>query len=225
MDMSKTMKAIVAYVSYFLCSVLATTITQSFQIKNGLIVSFLFDLVFLIGIIYAYRDNLKKDIRKLKAKQEKSKFYIVKTILCWVAIIFVFNIVMGMLTELIFPTTDLDANTSAMFALKEESMFYAIFKSMIFAIVAEEILFRESISDIISNKALFVVISAIVYTFMNFAFSGFESSNIILNILTYFLPALLFSTAYVKNDSNIIVLMLIKFAYNLIPLTIMLLGL
>ena len=99
---------------------------------------------------------------------------------------------------------------------------YKIFKTMVFAIVAEELIFRESISDVIKNKWVFILVSASVYTLINFAFVGFSSKTIVLDILSYFLPALLFSYAYTKYNNNIILLMLIKFTYQLVPLTLLL---
>jgi len=94
---------------------------------------------------------------------------------------------------------------------------------MCFSIVAEELLFRESLSKCVDNNILFVLISAIVYTAMNFVFTT-ESIDFI-QLLAYFLPALVFSTIYIKTERNIIIVMLVKFVYNLIPFTILLLGL
>ena len=185
--------------------------------------SFLADLIFLICIVFAYRDNLKKDFENLKKDYKISS--IIKTIIIWVVIIFVFNILMGAITEMIYPNMATDDNTNAMSTLFKTSMSYSLFKTMIFAVVAEELLYRESISDVVKNKYIFIVISSIVYTIMNFIFVGFESDIIVMDILSYFLPALLFSTAYVKNNNNIIILMLIKFTYNLIPTIIYLLQL
>ena len=150
---------------------------------------------------------------------------IIKTVIIWVVIIFVSTILMGAITEMIYPNMAADDNTNAITSLLDASTFYTIFKTMIFAVVAEELLYRESISDVVKNKYLFVVISSIIYTIMNFIFVGFESNIIAMYVLIYFLPALLCSTAYVKNNNNIIILMLIKFFYNLIPLIILLSGL
>ena len=219
----KLIKTLLVFISYLLYSNVISVLLSTFKITNTTMISFLADLIFLICIIFVYRDNLKNDFENLKKDYKVSK--IIKTVIIWVVIIFVFNILMGAITEIIYPNMERDDNTNAIFSLLDVSTFYTIFKTMIFAVVAEELLYRESISDVVKNKYLFVIISSIIYTFLNFIFVGFQSVNIIIYILSYFLPALLFSTAYVKNNNNIIILMLIKFFYNLIPLIILLSGL
>ena len=219
----KLIKTLLVFISYLLYSNVISVVFSTFKITNTTMISFLADLIFLVCIIFVYRDNLKNDFENLKKDYKISN--IIKTVIIWVVIIFVFNILMGAITEMICPNMIVDDNTNAITSLLDASTFYTIFKAMIFAVVAEELLYRESISDVVKNKYLFVVISSIIYTFLNFIFVGFQSVNIIIYILSYFLPALLFSTAYVKNNNNIIILMLIKFFYNLIPLIILLSGL
>ena len=219
----KLIKTLLVFISYLLYSNVISIVLSTFKITNATMLSFLADLIFLICIVFAYRDNLKKDFENLKKDYKISS--IIKTIIIWVVIIFVFNILMGAITEMIYPNMATDDNTNAMSTLFKTSMSYSLFKTMSFAVVAEELLYRESISDVVKNKYIFIVISSIVYTIMNFIFVGFESDIIVMDILSYFLPALLFSTAYVKNNNNIIILMLIKFTYNLIPTIIYLLQL
>lgn len=219
----KLIKTLLVFISYLLYSNVISVIFSTFKITNTTMISFLADLIFLICIIFVYRDNLKKDFENLKKDYKISS--IIKTVIIWVVIIFVFNILMGAITEIIYPNMERDDNTNAIFSLLDVSTFYTIFKTMIFAVVAEELLYRESISDVVKNKYIFIIISSIIYTIMNFIFVGFESDIIVMDILSYFLPALLCSTAYVKNNNNIIILMLIKFFYNLIPLIILLSGL
>lgn len=219
----KLIKTLLVFISYLLYSNVISVVLSTFKITNATMLSFLADLIFLICIVFAYRDNLKKDFENLKKDYKISS--IIKTIIIWVVIIFVFNILMGAITEMIYPNMATDDNTNAMSTLFKTSISYSLFKTMIFAVVAEELLYRESISDVVKNKYIFIVISSIVYTIMNFIFVGFESDIIVMDILSYFLPALLFSTAYVKNNNNIIILMLIKFTYNLIPTIIYLLQL
>ncbi len=219
----KLIKTLLVFISYLLYSNVISVVLSTFKITNATMLSFLADLIFLICIVFAYRDNLKKDFENLKKDYKISS--IIKTIIIWVVIIFVFNILMGAITEMIYPNMATDDNTNAMSTLFKTSISYSLFKTMIFAVVAEELLYRESISDVVKNKYIFIVITSIIYTIMNFIFVGFESDIIVMDILSYFLPALLFSTAYVKNNNNIIILMLIKFTYNLIPTIIYLLQL
>lgn len=222
-DSMKLIKTLLVFISYLLYSNVISVVFSTFKITNTTMISFFADLAFLICIVFVYKDNLKNDFENLKNDYKISK--IVKTVIMWVVIIFVFNILMGALTEIIYPNIAADDNTSAITSLLDASTLYTVFKTMIFAVIAEELLYRESVSDVVKNKYLFILVSSVIYTLLNFIFVGFESINIIVYILPYFLPALLFSIAYVKNNNNIIILMLIKFFYNLIPLTILLLEL
>lgn len=218
-------KTLLVFLCYFIYSSLVNNILSFFGITNTTIISFVADVIFLIGIVITYKDNLKKDLKDLKKNYKISK--IIKTVLLWVGVIFVFNIVMGILTEIIFPNAASvqDGNTQMVFELGNIKLGYTLFKTMFFAIVAEELLFRESLSKIIKNSWLFIFITSIIYAFVNIAYS-LETSNLLaFDFFTFFLPALIFSYAYVKNNRNIFILMLIKFTYQLIPLTILLLGL
>lgn len=219
----KLIKTLLVFISYLLYSNVISVVFSTFKVTNTTMISFLADLIFLVCIIFVYKDNLKNDFENLKKDYKISN--IIKTVIIWVVIIFVSTILMGAITEMIYPNMAADDNTNAITSLLDASTFYTIFKTMIFAVVAEELLYRESISDVVKNKYLFVVISSIIYTIMNFIFVGFESNIIAMYVMIYFLPALLCSTAYVKNNNNIIILMLIKFFYNLIPLIILLSGL
>ena len=116
----------------------------------------------------------------------------------------------------------LDTVVSKVLDLLKQSPIYACFKVLIFAPIAEEILFRESISSCVKNNVLFILLSAIIYTGMNFVFSS--EALTFLDLLIYFLPAVLFSFLYVKNDRNIIIIMMIKFIMQFVPFIVLLLS-
>lgn len=211
-------KTISVFFIYFLYSYILNLLFD-----GSITASFIADLLFMFGIIFAYKNNLKEDAKNLKTKYNIGK--IIKTILIWVVIIFVFNIGIGFVIDLISPLAGktLDDNTTAIDSLFKISTIYTIFKTMIFGVVAEELLYRESINDVIKNKWLFIVVSSMIYTILNFIFLDTNPTNnyYLMHVMMYFLPALIFSTAYYKNNCNIIILMLIKFTYQLIPLTLM----
>lgn len=206
-------KTILVFLCYFLYSQAFTSLFGS-----SVAVNFIADIIFLIAIVLAYKENLKRAFKNLKKEYSLGK--IIKTILLWFVIILVFNMAMGMLTDVLAPNATLDDNSQAVQNLFQISTLYTIFKTMIFAIVAEELLFRESVHDVVSNKWLFILVSSLIYTLANFAYTGFDDHFLVISLLSYFLPALLFSYAYCKNHNNILVLMMIKFVYQLIPLTL-----
>lgn len=222
MKNEKLVKLFLVFFVYFLYTMYAGTLFNALGISNVILASFVGDILFSLFIIYMYSDNLKKDLKKIR-KQSFKKTSL--TILKWVIIIFVFVIFCGFITDLIIPNHASDANTSAVYNLYSISTWYTIFKTMIFGTLIEEILYRESVRDNIKNKFVFVIVSAVIYTFLNTVFVGFTEGFVVSSMLIYFLPAIFWSIAYLRNNDNILLLSMIKFTYNLIPLTILLLGL
>lgn len=222
MKQKKLMNLVIVFLVYFLYTMYAGSIFSIFGITNNILISFISDILFAIFIIHIYKTNLKSDYKKLKKISFKKKSL---TVLKWVLFIFLFVIFCGFITDLIIPNHVNDANTSAVYNLYSISTWYTIFKTMIFGTIIEEILYRESIRDNVKNDFMFIIISSAVYTFMNTIFVGFTEGFVLSSLLIYFLPAIFWSIAYLKNNDNILLLSLIKFTYNLIPLSIMLLGL
>ena len=212
-------RAVVLYLVYFLYTVVASSLVSALNVANTAYVMMPADILFAVFAVFMYRKGLKECVQKLK---KKKVLKIIGSVVIGVVAIFALNIIMGAVTDIFFPEYAVDSNTGAMLDLLKQSPVYAFFKVLIFAPVAEEILFRESISSCVKNNVLFIFLSAIIYTGMNFVFS--TDALTFLDLLIYFLPAVLFSFLYVKNDRNIIVIMLIKFIMNLIPFAVLLLG-
>ena len=212
-------RAVVLYLVYFLYTVVASSLVSALNVANTAYVIMPADILFAVFAVFMYRKGLKECVQKLK---KKKVLKIIGSVVIGVVAIFALNIIMGAVTDIFFPEYAVDSNTGAMLDLLKQSPVYAFFKVLIFAPVAEEILFRESISSCVKNDVLFIFLSAIIYTGMNFVFS--TDALTFLDLLIYFLPAVLFSFLYVKNDRNIIVIMIIKFIMNLIPFAVLLLG-
>ncbi len=215
MNKNNLFKTILLFLIYFIYSYLISIITINMTDIDKIIITFIGDSLYLLGIILAYRKKLKNDILEIKKKYSNIK--IIKIILISVMIIFLTNIILGMITDYLVPNLNLDTNTLAINNLVNDYLWYVIFKTMIFSVIAEELLYRESIKSIIKNKYIFIFISGVIYTIMNFIFIGFSGSYILIYLLIYFIPAIIESIIYSKNKYNIVILMLIKFAYNLIP--------
>lgn len=215
------LKLALLYLGYFIYTYFGSYISSFFPFLHHHLVMLILDILFLIGIVYGYRKVLKEDFEALKKKYSWKK--ILKTIfLSFIGIIFI-NILIVIVGTIFHANTASDQNTESIKSLANISIIYTIFKTMIFGVVAEELLFRESLNKVVANDYLLVLFSAIIYTAMNFIFT---SSNIsLVQILAYFLPAILYSTVYIKNNRNIIIVMLVKFTYNLIPLALLLFGL
>lgn len=214
------LKTVSMFLLYFIYTYFAGMVMNNIGIKDTTIGMFIADAIFLVIIVWVYAKNIKDDFKRLKKDYKPSK--IIKTVLLWVVVMFLVNILMGAITDIIAPNLATDENTSAISNLATISVLYTIFKTMIFTSIAEELLFRESLSEVIDNNTMFIIISALIYTIMNFIFTDTTSGNIIIYMLMYLVPGLIFSYVYTKHDRNILLIMLIKFCYNIIPLLLLL---
>ncbi len=209
------LKAVSVYLIYFVYTYFGSYITSLFPNWNSSYVMMALDILFLIFMIYMYQNKMREDLKKIK-KDYKPLKVIGITLLGVIAIVAV-SIGLSIISSIL--QVGIDENTSA---IQSMPLIYAIFKTMIFGSIAEELLFRESLNESIQKDYILVIVSAIIYTAMNFIFSMQTIS--IMQILSYLIPAIIISTIYVKNNRNIILAMFVKFAYNLVPLTILLLG-
>ena len=210
-------KVIPLYVIYFLYTMLGSMLASKLNISNSAYIMMPADVLFLVFSVIMYKDNLKNDFQKLK----ETKFLkTIGIILLGIISIILLNGIMGVITDIIVPDLNMDSNTSAMLSLLRTSPIYAFFKVLVFAPIAEEILFRESISTCVKDNILFIIFSALIYTMMNFIFNS--STLTLVDLLVYFVPALLFSFIYVKNNRNIIIVMIIKFVMQFIPFIMLL---
>lgn len=217
----KILKVVGIYLLYFLYSKLAAFFAQTITLMNGKAMYLIFDIFFLVLICFLYYKDLKKDYENLKKDYNWKKILLL--VFLFIVASFFINFLLEGIRLAFFPNAVIDENSQSIKTLAELSPIYAIFKGMIFGVIAEEILYRESLSGIVENNFMFILVSSIIYTLLPFVFSTSEIS--IMNLLTYFIPSLLISYIYVKNNRNIITVMIMKFAYNLIPLTILIIGL
>jgi membrane protease YdiL (CAAX protease family) len=209
-----------AIFTFLLVFIIYLTYTKVFTIifGNSITISLIGDISFLFGIMILYQDILINDLKKFfKSFDLKKKL---KIILGGCAVIIFINILGGFITEVLFPNqVEIDENTNALYNLE---MAYTVFKTAIFAVIAEELVFRKSVRDVIDNNIVFILISSLLYALMNIAYVNFNLISIV-DLVQCFLFGVVLSYIYVKTD-NVIAIMLVKFAYTLIPLTIMFLG-
>lgn len=224
-DKKKTLlKTLIIFIIYMFYTNIISFIFTKVGFNDTVSTMFISDLIFFFIIVCLYQDNLKKDFKSfINNYNFKQKIWV---ILKYVVLIFALNMVLGFLTELFIPGLEniKDQNSLSISSLLGVSTFYTLFKTLIFATIAEELLFRESMHECIDNKVAFIIISAIIYATINIFFTNFNSSYVWIDFLAYFLTYMLLSSAYLRNNDNIVVVILIKFFYNLIPTILLLMG-
>lgn len=185
--------------------------------------TFISDLVVFFIIVLLYKDKIKNSFNKfIQNYSLKTKIWI---IVKWFVIIFAINMIGGMITEMIFPDQNMnDENTNILYNLASVSTLYTLFKSLIFSTIAEVLIFHQSIRDILKkNNLLFMLVAAFIYAAMNIAYVNISAVSLI-DFVRCFIFSLILSWIYIKNDDNIFLIMLIKFVYALLPVTIMLVS-
>lgn len=216
------LKTLLVFLIYFSYSYIIQTVLNMVGVTNSVLGMFVSDVCFFLFVAFLYQKDIKEDFKRFIRHYKTSKK--IKIILIWFLVLFGVNILGGMITEFLVPSTLLsDDNTVAIYNLSKISMGYTLFKTTFFSIVAEELVFKKSIRDVISDSTMFIIISSIIYGLVNIAYSNLSVVTIT-DFIQCFLFSLVLSYVYVKYEDNIVVVMLIKFVYTLIPLTLMLLG-
>lgn len=216
------LKFFLIFVAYLCYTHVVSAIFSLCGVYDSIIASFTGDLIFFIAIIYIYKDTLSKDLKSFlhdfKAKRK------LKIIFGGFLGIVLINFVGGMITEVIFPGQDMtDENTDALYTLGSISTIYTVFKVALFSIIAEELVFRKTTRDVMDDKLIYVITSSLIYALMNIAYADFNIISVV-DLIQCFIIGAFVATIYVKTD-NIVAVMLMKFVYTLVPLTIMLSGL
>ena len=215
------LRLVLIYLVYFVYAIIISNILKIFGISNEIALVFVADLLFFIGITYLYKDSLKDGYNKFIKKYNLSKR--VLFILKWIAILFGINILGGIITELLVPNLLEDGNTTSIYSIASISTVYTIFKTLIFAPIAEELVFKKTIRELINNNALFIVTSSLVYSLINVMYTDITLLTLI-DMISYFIFSTVLSYIYVKNEDNIVMPIIIKFFYNLIPLILMIIS-
>ena len=107
--------------------------------------------------------------------------------------------------------------------LNNYSNFYIIFKMLLFSTLAEELLFKKTIREVINIDYLFMLASSFIYAFITIIYSDLTSISTWLLFLWYFSIELIMSYFYVKHE-NILVPITSKFIYNFIKVILLLTG-
>lgn len=221
-DKKKLLNAILIFLVYFVYTSLVSVVLNLVGISEDIIIIFIADLLFFLGIVSFYKDDIKTCF--LKFRKEFTLKDKILLILKWVIVLFIINIIGGVVTELLNPdlANTQDSNTSSLFSLASISSVYTIFKTILFAPIAEELVFRKTIRTVISNNIIFIIVSSLIYALMNIVYADINLLAF-LNLIPYFILSCVLSFVYTKYD-NIIITMIIKFCYNLIPLSILLMS-
>ncbi len=214
---STLVKTLLVVIFFFTYNIICNSILTILGVQNEVITMFLADAIFLFFILILYGKKIIKDFKEYHKNNKISKR--LKTILIGFVILFFINIGSGIILDTIFPNIPGDENTTALYSL---DTLYTIFKVLIFSIIAEELVFRKAIGEVIDNKIAFVLISSIIYSLTLILYSDLTDITTWINVINYFAIYLTLSIVYVRHNKNIYPVMMMKFLLNIVPVAILL---
>lgn len=212
-------KSLIIILIYFLYNqVFGSVISSLFRIdiSTNWIISMVLDLLFLVFCVCAYNDEINIDFKELKYKYKEKILTIIKYVGLTFLITFICAIVGGAIEDIFHVTFDLQNDVS----VHNLNVVYRIFRTLIFASIAETIVYNQTIKKMTeSNKMLYVLVTCIFYALMNVIYQpihGFIDLYIIIFYIARILP---YCFLHIKSE-NIVMIMIMKFIYNLIVLIV-----
>ena len=178
--------------------------------ENDLIFGIVSNVLLTAILVSIYFKDLNLYARKFKKNRGKS----IKTILIY----FLLTIVGIALTNVfvidILKVNEIAGNDSILFESFKSYPFLVAFMTIVYYPIVEEIVFEKTLKDVITNKWLFVSLSAIFFWYYNIAYLGEINYLSIVSSLCYFVGGFIRALAFYKTD-NLYVPIGIKALYNL----------
>ena len=139
-----------------------------------------------------YYNFLKQDFNDLKNGLFKNIIKVGK----WLLIIIIFQL-LSVTAISSFLTNGL--NSSNEVAIMQLPMYLLIFKTMMFSVIVEELIFKKTVRNIIDNNILFIVISSLLYGFANVIFTKIGSAIILMEAIPYIVISVITGILYIKS--------------------------
>lgn len=223
--MKKTIiKNSLIFLSYFFYQllVLFVVILLKLDVKNFSFVQkniylFISDLVYLIILVYLYKDELKSDLNNFKKNGDKLITKYFPIYLLGVFLMGISNSILSYITGI-----ELSSNEQTIRSLIKFYPVYMIFSSVIYAPIVEELIFRKSIRKIFDDKIIFILTSGFLFGLVHVIGSS-SSSNELLMGIPYMIMGIDLAYIYYKSD-NIYTTMFIHSMHNFVLLLIQLFG-
>ena len=205
-------RLLLIFIAYYCISFYFSHISGYGKVAN----LFIKDLAMIAVAILIYFGDIRKDFKKTKRSKKKYK-YLLWSIGIYAAIILINAIIYKFYPNIRF-LNETDKNNLFFQEYLNISIYYVIFKVVIFTAIVETTLYNLSFRKVLNNDVFFIVVSALVYTYFNYLFTGFNKELIIGALIIRFIPCCLYNFAYIKNDNNIVALMVIIAIRNIISL-------
>lgn len=207
------------FIFYFIYTLIPSLVLYIFHLRiyNVLyrsIYLIIMGLIYIIFITFIYKDELKKDIKEIRLK---TVIKYIPTYMIGLLLMIGSNIIASKITGNTLSQNEINVRETI-----KIMPLYMCFSSVIFAPFIEEITFRKTFRNIISNGYLFIIISGFIFGLIHISNVGNGFEEFIM-IMPYILMGIDLSYIYYKSD-NIFTTIIIHSMHNLILLLIQLIG-
>ena len=207
------------FIFYFMYTLIPSLVLYIFHLRiyNVLyrsIYLIIMGLIYIIFITFIYKDELKKDIKEIRLK---TVIKYIPTYMIGLLLMIGSNIIASKITGNTLSQNEINVRETI-----KIMPLYMCFSSVIFAPFIEEITFRKTFRNIISNGYLFIIISGFIFGLIHISNVGNGFEEFIM-IMPYILMGIDLSYIYYKSD-NIFTTIIIHSMHNLILLLIQLIG-
>ena len=161
------------------------------------LLSFINDLLLLIIFISIYKKTIKKDFHDYFNKNYKNN--IKESFSTWLigfGIMIASNLLIAILTK-----GQLSQNEETVRGLIDKYPLYMTFQVMLYAPITEELIFRKSIKDFITNKKLYIIISGLIFGGLHVITSITSNPLSYLYLIPYCSLGFVFAYLYQKTDN------------------------
>lgn len=213
-------KSLGLFILFFTISTIPISIfninIEKLSTLETILYSFCCNIVFLIIIICCYYQTLKKDLKPFYKNfadnfEEAFKYYIVG-----LGIMILSNLIITLILG-----GGVGNNEEIVRSYIDVAPFLMFLEVAIYAPLAEELLFRKSIREVIKNKWLYIFISGFIFGALHV--TGIENTFDLLYLIPYCSLGFTFSYIYAKTN-NIYSTISIHAAHNTITIILYLLG-
>lgn len=213
-------KCIFLFILFFTISAIPMLIFRidinKFNDLDKVIYSLACSLLFLVIIMLCYRKTLVKDFKPYfknfgKNFENSFKYYLVG-----VGVMIFSNLIITLLFQ-----GDLSTNETTVRSYINASPLLMAIDISFYAPLAEELLFRKSVRDVVKNKWLYIFISGFIFGGMHVI--GTEGLIGLLYLIPYCSLGFTFAYIYAKTD-NIYSSIMLHFMHNTLTLILLLVG-
>ena len=167
-----------------------------FSLGARVLVSFVANIIILGILLFIYRDSLIRDFRNFFGKNVLNHLEVAfKYWLVGFMLMIISNFIISILTN-----GGMAANEESVRELIDLVPIYMLFDVAIYAPLTEELIFRKSIRDFISNKWIYIFVSGFVFGGLH-VLSSVSSAMDLLFLIPYCSLGFAFAALYYKSNN------------------------